>query len=300
MKKFKWFFGVLLISVLGWYLLLKKEHYQITFETPQPPGVVYHHLLEWPIYGKADDLKIQLVEKEEYQHIAQEVRVHDSLFNYQWNIARINDSTTQVTAKIKDLQHPWTQKLQVLYTKNDFVKRSIHNVKKVGNEFLNMKKSFQVASISDTLLPSTFCTYVKVSSTVGDKATSMLKSISTVMEYVKGNGLTLNGDPFLEVTHWDRDKDLIDFNFCFPIKKSDSLPDHPELLFMDTTPMNALKAEFHGNYRISNNAWYYLMDYADRNNLNVALLPTEIYRNDPHAGGNPLEWKADILVPLKE
>ena len=127
----------------------------------------------------------------------------------------------------------------------------------------------------------------------------MLSNISVIMNYIKDNEIPLNGDPFLEVTHWDQEHDSIDFNFCFPIHIKDSLPDHPEILFKETAPLHALKAVYHGNYKISDNAWYYLLDYAERKHLKIEDTPIEIYLNDPHEGGNSLEWEAHILLPLK-
>ncbi len=46
-----------------------------------------------------------------------------------------------------------------------------------------------------------------------------------------------------------------------------------------------LKADFNGNYRISNYAWYYLLDEAERKGLNISPTPIEVYLNDPHEGG---------------
>ncbi len=300
MKKVKWIVGIAILVTLTWYFFLKPEHYRITFTTRQPPGVVYHHIKDWPIYGKKDSLNVHLTSGERYAELQQEVSIHDSLFQYDWDFKRINDSLTKVTANITDLQHPWLQKLQVPFYKNPFVKRSILNVKHIGTELLHKQENFKVVEITDTIFPVTYCAYIKVSSSLKLKAKNMLSSIGVIMLYIKDNGISLNGDPFLEVTHWDQEKDSIDFNFCFPIREKDSLPPHPEILFKKTTPLPSLKAVFHGNYKISDNAWYYLLDYAERNELEIEETPIEIYLNDPHQGGNSLEWKAHILLPLNK
>jgi effector-binding domain-containing protein len=300
MKKAKWILGVVILATLTWYFFLKPEHYQITFTTSQPPGVVYQHILDWPIYGKKDSLNIQMTSAKRYSEVQEEVSIHDSLFHYNWDFIRINDSLTRVTAHISDVQHPWLQKLQVPFIKNAFVNRSILNVKNVGEQLVKKQENFKVAKITDTVFPSTYCAYIKVSSELKLKAKNMLSNISVIMNYIKDNEIPLNGDPFLEVTHWDQEHDRIDFNFCFPIHIKDSLPYHPEILFKETLPLHALKAVYHGNYKISDNAWYYLLDYAERNHLEIEDTPIEIYLNDPHEGGNSLEWEAHILLPLKE
>ena len=71
------------------------------------------------------------------------------------------------------------------------------------------------------------------------------------------------------------------------------------MFFKTTKEQKMLKAIFNGNYRISHIGWYYLLDHAERNNLTINPLPTEIFLNDPHEGGNSIEWNAHILVPLK-
>lgn len=300
MRIIKWILGIALTGLLLWYFFIKPEQYQISFTTPQPPGVVHQHLLDWPIYGKKDSLQIELINQTRYAHVEQQVRVNDSLFEYNWDFNRINDSLTRVTAHIKDLEHPWSQKIQIPFSNNAFVKRSIKMVKEVGTQLLKKGENFKVAKISDTVLPSTFCAYIKVTSPINEKAKNMLSSISTVMGYLKGNEIPLTGDPFLSVTEWDKEQHQIDFDFCFPILKSDSLPSHPEILFKETKEQAMLKAVYHGNYRVSDNAWYYLIDFAERNHIELSGNPTEVYLNDPHAGGNSLEWEAHILVPLNK
>jgi len=45
-------------------------------------------------------------------------------------------------------------------------------------------------------------------------------------------------------------------------------------------------------------AWYKLIDYAKTNHIDIDLLPVELYLNDPHTGGNDLEWEADVYMPI--
>lgn len=264
------------------------------------PGVVFQHILDWPTYGKKDSLEIALIATNRYSRIEQKVMVNDSTFNYVWDLNRINDSLTKVTARIRDLNHPWAQKIQTPFIQNNFVKGSIRNVENVGKQLLKKSENFKVDSFSDTLFQSKFCTYISIKSTVKTKAQTMLRDISLVMGYIKDHEIPLDGDPFLEVTEWNQENDSIRFNFCFPIQKRDSLPPNANLLFKETKPIKALKATFHGNYRISDQAWYYLLDEAFRKNRTVIPLPIELYLNDPHVGGNSLDWKAHILLPLGE
>ncbi len=118
------------------------------------------------------------------------------------------------------------------------------------------------------------------------------------MGYINDNEIELQGDPYLEVTKWDEELGTMEYNFCFPIAKSMSLPPSDLVFFKDSPSFRALKAEFNGNYAISNNAWYYLMEYAQQQNIKVKNAPTEVFLDDPQSGGNALEWKALIYIPV--
>lgn len=300
MRKLKWLVGFALLATLLWYFFLKQEHYQIRFTTSQPPGVVYQHLADWSIFGKQDSLDVHWVSGTRYSSIHQMVTQKEDTVVYEWEIGRINDTTTQIRALVTDPVKYWERKFQAPLHLGSFVEENIERVRKVGDQLVKKAENFEVETISDTLFPSKFCAYISVSDVpVEKKANRMLSEISFVMGYIKDHEIPLDGDPFLQVTRWDQDKNTIDFDFCFPIQKSDSLPPASNVAFKTTHSQKYLKAVFHGNYRISDNAWYYLLDHAERSTLEIDPLPTELYLNDPHVGGNSLEWEAHIFVPLK-
>lgn len=300
MRKLKWLLGIAILATLIWYFFLKHEHYQIRFTTSQPPGVVYRHLEDWPLFGKQDSLEVLLNRGNRYTFLEQSVIDGEDTLRYRWEIERIKDSTTLVKAKVTDPKHYWKRKLEIPFNLGHFIPENVNRVKNVGDVLINKAEGFEVEAITDTVYPGKFCAYVSVSNVpVQQKANKMLSEIALVMGYLKEHEIPLAGDPFLEVTHWDQEKNTIDFDFCFPIQKNDSLPPTSEVMFKTTGNQHFLKAIFHGNYRISDNAWYYLMDYAQQNDLQIDPLPTELFLNDPHAGGNSLEWEAHIFVPLK-
>lgn len=224
----------------------------------------------------------------------------DSIFNYDWNFYREDDATTKVDVKITDNNNWFAQKLQVPFSKNNFVKRSIQTVKNIGDEFVIETKKFKVHSLTDTLFEARYSIYLPLKSAVNRKASTMLYSIGDLMGYINENEIELQGDPYLEVTKWDEEAATMEYNFCFPIAKSDTLPASDLVFFKESPSFRAVKAEFNGNYAISNNAWYYLLEYADQNNLKVKNLPTEVYLDDPQSGGDAMNWKAHIYLPLMD
>jgi len=294
----KGIFGLSIVILAVWYFGIKEEHYQVLFTSSHPPGLIYDHISAWNSYATKDITSITVTSKIPFSEIQQNVQVGDSLFSYRWEISKKGDGKTRVTAYVRDEVNGFSQKLRVPFIKNSFVKRSVDNVQNIVSELKLKTQKFQVHSITDTIFSGGYCVYLSIESTVGKKARNMLSNIATIMEYINNNEIPLQGDPFLEVTSWDKHEETIKFNFCFPIQKSDSIPHDTELQFKTMAPLRVLKAEFNGNYSISNNAWYYLLDHAERNNLKIRELPIELYLVDPHVGGDPMNWKAHIFLPL--
>ncbi len=287
------------LAILGvWYFAIKQEHYQISFTTRQPAAIVYNQILEWKATKENGISEIVVDVETQYSEVVQLVHVGDSLFKYRWQFSKKNDSLTQVNVRITDERNGLSQKIQVPFSKNDFVKRSVKSVEEVGNSMVLNAKKFRVHSIKDTVFPGGFCAYLPLESSVDKKAATMLYSITDLMGYVKENELELQGDPYLEVVDWDQKTSMIRYNFCFPLLQSDSLPASTKVLFKETPSFKAIKAEFNGNYSISDNAWYYLLEYAELRELQVENRPVELYLNDPHTSGSPLKWKANIYLPL--
>ena len=95
------------------------------------------------------------------------------------------------------------------------------------------------------------------------------------------------------------ENDSIQYNFCFPIIKGDSLPTHELIKYKQYQSEKAIKAIYNGNYVTSDRAWYALLDYAERENIEVHKTPVEFFFNNPNYGGNELQWKAEIYMPIK-
>lgn len=294
------FFGLLLLILLVWYFKIKKEDYQISFEAPVHKGIVYKHILHWNQYAHDDIDSIKTITNIPLKTIEQLIYIQDSTFLYHWDFSNKVFGTTKVTAHISDKKNSASQRLQVPFFQNRFVQRSIKNVENIAKGIRIEKQKFKLSTIKDTIVETGYCAYLPVQSKIDKKATSMLAAIAPIMKYIKTNNIEITNNPFLEVTRWDQQNNIIDYNFCFPIKKSDSIPINDNIKFKTNSSFNALNVTFNGNYRISDYGWYHLLDYANDNQIQVKPLPFEIFLDDPHGGGNPLDWKAEIFLPLEE
>lgn len=290
-----------LVMLLSWHFIIKPYNYRISFITKDPSGLVYSNLLAWKAAKGLEDSSEVSITHRDYNtnYLEQQLRLKDSLFEYRWKLEPQTDSTTRVTAYITDLNNSWIQNLYTPVYKNDFVKRSLRTVEELGSEWVDYRKRYRVGQITEANVDSRFCAYVSVETTSAQKARTMMTNIADVMGYINSNELELNGDPFLQVTAWDRVTDSISFNFCFPIKPSDSLPASSVVKFKEVAGFKGIKTIFNGNYSISDKSWYWLIRHAENKNIKVKQLPFEVYKNDPHMGGDPLKWEAEIYLPLQ-
>jgi len=295
------FVGILILALGIWYFFIKDYNYRVTFTTKQSKSIVFDHLVNWHDGRSASDSVVSIVDKQLFDRVVQDYHFGDSVFKINWKLKMIDPNTTEVTALVKDEQNSLVQNVNVLFSNNHFKNKSIATVEKFGKGLIKNAENYRLSEVRDSIIPAQKCAFISVKCKTQEKASAMLKNIFYVMNYIKSNDeIELNGNPFLEVTKWDIEKDSIAFDFCFPINKVDSYPELPSnVKIKQTKERKALKTIFNGNYRISDRAWYQLRDYAEFNNIAVTNLPTEIFFNDPHEGTNSLEWVAEVFMPIQ-
>jgi effector-binding domain-containing protein len=118
-------------------------------------------------------------------------------------------------------------------------------------------------------------------------------------QFVIQNNLERNGNPFLIIHDWNESKDSISFDFCFPISRINAVPENPKIKFMTVETMDAIKTDFYGNYSLTDVTWYNLAEEAKKLKYRSNNKLIEVYFNDPHSGGNELEWKAEIYMGIE-
>ena len=300
MRKIKFLIAFILLGGLTWYFIIKDYNYRVTFTTSQAPGIVYDHLTKWNNGENVNNKIVNILTQSPFSEIQHELVTGDSIFKIHWILTKKNDSTTLVTARITDEKHSFKQNIQVIFNKNAFVKRSLSIVQNFGESLIQNAKNYKVSKISKDTIPSQNCAFISLECKTQDKAKTMVKNIYVVMGYIKDNNLELTGNPFLEITEWNVANEIIKFDFCFPIEERDQYPETDVVKFKKTKEKAALKVIFNGNYKISDRAWYTIMDYAQTNKIDIDELPVEVFLNDPHEGGNDLKWRAEVYMPIKK
>ncbi|NNE03079.1 MAG: AraC family transcriptional regulator [Eudoraea sp.] len=296
MKKVYFILGVFIIGGLIWYLFVYRFDYLVTFNAKANSGTINQTIKLWN--STLDGAEIEVYE--DLQHLTQTIPLKDSTHVYDWRITTVNDSTSKIKVFAKDSNHSLLNKIKVPFSDTDFEKRTRKMLLDFNEKLREHIDNIKIEVIGVTEVDSIFCAYLEVKSSQFGKAGGMMKNFPLLDPFLVNNGATLNGLPIIEVTKWDTVKDSIEFNFCYPILPSDSLPVHPDLKYKMIPSKKAIKAIYNGNYITSDRAWYALMDYAEKKNLDITGHPLEFFYNNPNMGGNELNWKAEIFMPLKE
>jgi effector-binding domain-containing protein len=287
---------ILIIGFLTWYLFIKPYDYLVTIKANTIPGTINQTIKLW---SKTVD-NTTLIDQKDLKNLKQTLKINDSLYSYRWEIIPVNDSFSKIKVYVKDLNNSLKNKITIPFSNTDFEKTTIRTLTDYLHKLDEHTKKYKVRIVGESQIPSTYGAYVSVQSKQTAKAQGMMANYSLLSSVLVDNNVKLNGRPFIEITYWDMEKDSINFNFCYPIIKNDSLPKHELLKYKEFKGQSALKAIYNGNYITSDRAWYALLDYADRMNVNVMPAPVEIFQSNPNFGGNELEWIAEIYMPIIE
>ena len=295
-KKIGFVVVTLLFAALAWYLFVKPSDYIINFKVKTTPGTVVQSVKSWNSNLTASTI----TEQHGTSAIVQKRQFGDSTVIYTYHAYALNDSITKVSVGIKDAEHSFKNRLTVPFANTLFKARSTANVMEFYetlNEHLKQIK-IEITGIEKT--PSTYCAYIPLKSMQEAKALGMMRNYGYIGDVLTRNNVERNGPPFVEVTEWNQETDSICYNFCFPIIRSENLPITDDIKYKRLFEKEAIHAVYNGNYITSDRAWYALLAYAKQNNIEVDAKPLEVFFNNPNMGGNELEWKADIYMPLKQ
>ena len=296
MKKAILFLIVIFLLIATWYFFLKKGDYVVKMEAKTSVGSVNQTIKLWNTNLENNRPINQL----DLSDFTQNITFNDSVHKYVWKLNPINDTLTEINLYISDKDRSFTNRFKNLFTETDFEKRSKRTALEISQIIKLHLERTEVRIDGIDTLNATHYAYTSVVSTQRAKAFGMMKDIGLLQSAMAYYNVPLNGSPFVEVTDWNQSTDSLTYNFCFPIKKIDSLPQWENLSYGYRPEQKVLKATYNGNYITSDRAWYSLINYAKSNNLELKELPIEIFYNNPNMGGNEIEWKAEIFMPIIE
>lgn len=295
-KKIGFSLGIVVIGSLLWYFFVKPHDYVVRFKTKASPGTVNQTLKFW--IGQQKGAKF--IAQKSLSNFDHRINFNDSTFFYNWKVVPENDSISIVKAYVTDSTHSLKNRLLIPFSETDFEKRTKNTVRDAMNLLLDHLETFKVTVEGEVEMPAKYCACVPLKSTQLRKVNGMMDYYSSLSNFMARNEIELDGRPMVEVENWNMGNDSIAYNFCFPIMKQDSLPQREGLIYKQIPSRKALRAIYNGNYLTSDRAWYGLLDYAKKNNIEVERKPLEVFHTNPNMGGNELDWKAEIFMPIKE
>lgn len=285
----------LLFGYIIWYLFIKPYDYLVAFKAKTSVGTINQSLKSWHAsLDNSNNLK-----QESLGHLTQELELNNTLYMYEWKVNSVDDSTSQVKVFIKDKENSLQNKMSIPFSDTKFESVTKQTVTEFNQRLNAHLKTINVSLAGEGITPETFCAYVTLKGLQKEKASGMMKNYSFLTSILSSNNIKLNGTPFIEVTKWIMENDSITYNFCFPIIKSDSLPEYKNLKYKQYNSVKALKAIYNGNYITSDRAWYALLEEAERGHIQIAKTPIEVFYNNPSFGGDESLWKAEIFMPIK-
>jgi effector-binding domain-containing protein len=296
MKKISAIVGFLSVGFLLWYLIIKPYDYLVTFKIKTTAGTINQSIKLW----NTSIENSRPIQQENLKNLTQQIIIKDSTYNYEWSISSLNDSISKVSVYVTDIDHSFANKISIPFGTTDFEKRTQNTI----TDFIEkLKEHLSKTRVSEVVVDSTrstYCAFIPMKGLQIEKASGMMQNYSLLTSVLSVENIEMNGTPFVEITNWNTQNDSITYNFCFPVIKSDSLPKDPRIEYKQYNGEKALKAIYNGNYITSDRAWYALLDYAENHDIVVAKKPLEVFYSNPNFGGDELQWKAEIFIPIKE
>ncbi|GAB5398948.1 MAG: hypothetical protein Aureis2KO_05330 [Aureisphaera sp.] len=286
------------ISVIAavWYLFIKSYDYQVNFKADTSVGTVNQSIKSW----NSSLPNSQPIVQRGLGELEQTIVKGDTIRTYIWTIEKVTNAEVKISAGIIDKENGLQHRLAIPFSDTPFEKESKAKVQEFYQLLNSHLKKIRITIEGEDETKASFCAYIPMKGLQIEKAKGMMNTYNSLTNFMITGELEPRGTPFVEITHWDKATDSISYNFCFPIGRTEKLPEHPEIKYKKFFPEKALKAIYNGNYITSDRAWYALEEYAEAQGIEVELTPIEIFYNNPNMGGDELNWKAEIFLPIKE
>ncbi|ELR71500.1 hypothetical protein C900_02563 [Fulvivirga imtechensis AK7] len=283
------------ILALGLYIFIIPYQFVIKFKAKTTPGDIIQTIRLWDRkYMNYTVVKIDSVNK-----LYQRIKLDKSDYFFTWRFELDSDSITHVRVEVSEPSNSIKNKLLVPFTKTKMEEDSEILVKEFYDVLNSHLEITKVTIEGENENINSFCACRNLKTAQIDKAQGMMKDYDVLTSFVSEFDLTLDGPPIVRVEKWNHEKGTLEFDFCFPIVQTDSLPKVKEIDYKLIKKTKALKAIYYGNYITSDRAWYALVNFANRNNYKVDGLPIEYFHSNPTLGANQQDWKAEVYLPIE-
>ena len=290
----------LLAIFLTWYLFIKENDYEINFKAKTASATVYQGILDWAkSREKTENEKFTVTEKKQFTRLRQTMTSGQSVVEYNWTIKSINDTITTVKVGINNKNNKiWNRLLAPFGSK--FTTNEIEKIKTFKSGLEEHLSNFKIGKVMEGSTADVFVAYITLETVMQEKAQIMMGSDNIIVGYLHKNKIPIVGKPICEVLKLDLETEKMTFNYCFPIDINTKYITDKNVKFKTITAKKGLKIDYFGNYRTSDRAWFKVIDYAKKQNIDLDMKPIENYLSNPFDGGYESEWKTTIVIPFKK
>ena len=178
--------AAILIGLI-WYLFLKGYNHKLSFETQHASGTVYATLNEWKYTETLGVDSLKKLDSEPFNSVRHRLYVGDSLFTYNWEILKKNDSISVVNLYCKDEQNSLLQNVLLPFKSNAFKKRNVQMATSVMNGLYFHNEDFKVDSVSTEIkvVNPSYCAYISMESSIYEKSTTMIRNIGLAINFIR-------------------------------------------------------------------------------------------------------------------
>ena len=299
MKKIKLLIAIIVCGGLAWYLFIKPHDYIVRFTIKTSPGTLLSGVEDWNrINQKENIFSYKINTKVPFSSLSESLYVNKMDLEIDWSFKSLTDTTTQVIAGITEKKNSIYNRITAPFANTLFKKKSIELVQDYKDGIENqLKLKFKVKVVGVDLTPELNYAYVEYKNIqIRNKAMQMMKKDFKLLTYLNKHDLKKGVFPFLIVNNWNLKVNTIDFRYCFPVRRTDSVPFSKDIKFDTLTSKKALKAIYNGNYSSSDRGWFALKEYAKRHNINVSNELVEIYHDNPKISGDEINWKTEVYL----
>jgi effector-binding domain-containing protein len=291
------FIGVLFFV---WYLFIKESDYRISFKVKAATGTVFQGINEWSAAQLTNNNENYVIlEKKTFSFIKQQMKKDKVAMEYTWDINSVNDSVTNVSVGIKDLNNSIYNRLTAPFFSTSFKKVQIQKITDFRNGLNKHTKNFKIKIDGEGSSKEVFVAYINLKSVLQEKAQTMIMNDAIITGFLQQNSIKVVDKPYLEIQNWNLDKETLDFNYCFPIDKNTKIIENDLVKFKMIPAVKGLQATYYGNFRTSDRAWFALLDYANRHDIKLSKKPLEHFLANPFNGGDELTWETKIVIPFE-
>lgn len=285
---------------LLWYLFVKESDYCISFKVNTATGTVFQGINEWSASRLSSNKENYVIlEKKNFSFIKQEMKNGEISMEYTWEINSLNDSVTNVSVGVKDLNNSIYNRLTAPFFSTSFKKLQIQKITDFRNGLNKHTESFKIKIDGEGTSEEVFVAYLNLKSVLQEKAQTMIRNDAIITGFLQQNNIKIVGKPYVEIQDWNLDKETLNFNYCFPIDKNTDLIENDIVQFKTIPAVKGLQATYFGNFRTSDRAWFALLDYAKSHNLQLRNKPLEHFLANPFNGGDDLTWETKIIIPFE-